>query len=83
MAAILVISRGFVALQENDPATKVLGAALVIAAFGIGSSPVWLGSESLMAGTAAIAALIVCKALPAPQVGDGKTKTAPVINPGG
>jgi TRAP transporter 4TM/12TM fusion protein len=61
LAAILLISRGLLALQTRDVATIALGAALTAAAIVIAASPVWLGHESLAAGAIALAALAVCK----------------------
>ena len=65
MAAILVISRGFVMLQDLERDKLAGGLALVIGALAIGASPVWLGPESLLAGAIAVAALIIIKVLPA------------------
>ncbi len=65
MAAIMVISRGFVILQGLERDKLAGGLALVIGALAIGTSPVWLGPESLLAGAIAVAALIIIKVLPA------------------
>jgi TRAP-type uncharacterized transport system fused permease subunit len=61
MAAILVISRGFIMLQDLERDKLAGGLALVIGALAIGASPIWLGPESLIAGAIAVAALIALK----------------------
>ena len=65
MAAIMAISRGFVMLQDWERDKLAGGLALVIGALAIGSSPIWLGPESLLAAAIAVAALVGVKALPA------------------
>lgn len=58
-AAIMIVSRGFILLQEGRLKNGVIGSAVVIAAFAIGSSPIWMGSESLMAAGLAVGGLIM------------------------
>lgn len=72
MAAILVISRGFVELQDLERDRLLLGAVLVAGALVIGASPVWLGPESWWAGGIAVAALVACKLAPPHRSGVGK-----------
>jgi TRAP transporter 4TM/12TM fusion protein len=64
-AAIFVVSRGFINLQEAERSGIAAGVVLLVAALAIGSSPIWLGAESLLTGSVAVAALIACKLLPA------------------
>jgi hypothetical protein len=68
-AAIFLISRGFVALQEPGTRKEVwIGFGLVVLALASGSSPIWMGSESWLAGAAALIAIACCWLIP-PQHG--------------
>ena len=79
-AAIFLISRGFVALQEPGDRKELLtGLGLVLLAFGFGSSPIWLGSESWVAGAAALFAIAGCWLVPARQ--GAELRNAPVNTP--
>ena len=82
MAAIMLISRGFVALQDHARDKVALGLSLVVAAIAIGSSPMWLGSESWLAGFIAIVALVGCWTMPALQSGFAKFKNRSVAASG-
>ena len=59
MAAILLLSRAILKLQAHGPAPILFGLSLTGLAFVVGSSPIWLGSESLWAfAVAAVGAII-------------------------
>lgn len=79
-AAIFLISRGFVVLQEpGDRRELATGLALVALAFAFGSSPIWLGPESWFAGAAALFAIAGCWLIPPRHVVEMRQE--PVKNP--
>jgi len=70
-AAIFLISRGFVTLQEPEDRKEVaIGLGLVALAFAFGSSPIWLGPESWYAGAAGLVAIAACWLIPARHAPD-------------
>lgn len=76
-AAIFLISRGFVALQEPGNRKEAwFGFALVLLALASGSSPIWMGPESWLAGATALIAIACCWLIPPAHGTDVRSETA-------
>lgn len=59
MAAILVLSRAILKLQAHSLGSVLVGVAMTVLAFAVGSAPIWLGSESLWTfAVAAVGAIV-------------------------
>ena len=56
MAAILLFSRGLLALHGGNVGSVAIGIVITLAAIGLAGAPVWLGPESVTAGVIAVAA---------------------------
>jgi TRAP-type uncharacterized transport system fused permease subunit len=61
LAAIVLISRGLLALQAGKVTTAALGGVITLAAVAMAVAPVWLGPESVTAGVIAVAVVAACK----------------------
>jgi TRAP transporter 4TM/12TM fusion protein len=61
LAAILLISRGFLALHGGSAASMMIGIVVTLAAIALAAAPVWLGPESAAAGVVAVAVVAACK----------------------
>ncbi len=72
LAAIMLISRGLLALQGGNVLTVALGIVVTLAAVALAVAPVWLGPESVTAGIIAVAVIAACKwwSRPAPGVAE-------------
>jgi TRAP-type uncharacterized transport system fused permease subunit len=76
MAAILLLSRAILKLQAHSLGAVLFGLSLTGLAFVVGSSPIWLGSESLWAFAAAAVGAIIFALTPS----GGQVKRDPALN---
>jgi TRAP-type uncharacterized transport system fused permease subunit len=64
LAAAMLIARGVVVIRGRGPGAAGAGVALGLIILGIGTSPIWLGPESLLALGAAAAGFLLYGLLP-------------------
>jgi TRAP-type uncharacterized transport system fused permease subunit len=65
LCSVLLISRGVTVIRGSGPTSILAGAVLGLAIVGIGTSPIWLGHESLVALGVAAAGFGLYIAMPA------------------
>jgi TRAP-type uncharacterized transport system fused permease subunit len=61
LAAILLISRGMLALHGGSGVSITIGIVFTLVAVGLASAPVWLGPESVVAGVVAVVVVATSK----------------------